>query len=271
MSIPVASAPTLLDRVVTRKPGPNWFSEWFNTPEYHLLYVERHDDEALNFAKALATYLRAHHCLTDGDMVADLACGAGRHARAFHKLGYTVTGLDLAPESIATAQALVKDSNKATLSFKVHDMRLPFAHEQYQLVTNLFTSFGYFDHQEHNRATLSAMVEALVVGGCAVIDYLNPATVLPNLPFAGTLTKGNTTFFIKKWADAEFIYKNIGFENQSGWQQYDEQVQLLTPDWFRQHMFSVGLAPLAIFGDYELGPYTNASPRQIIIARKLGR
>ena len=164
---------------------------------------------------------------------------------------------------------MVLSSQQATLRFRVHDMRRPFGAAQYQLVTNLFTSFGYFDSEEHNRTTLSAIAEALVPGGSVVIDYLNPAPILPKFPYEGVLEKGGTVFYIRKWADESFIYKNIGFMDGDEWKQYDEQVQLLTPDWFRKHLLAAGLAPQAFFGDYELGPYTASSPRQIVVARKL--
>lgn len=235
-----------------------------------MLYQERDQQEADAFISALCQWLEKQGCLTKGAPVADLACGAGRHARSFWKAGYDVTGLDLAPVSIAAAQEQVTAAQAPHLRFQVHDMRLPFGTEKYALITNLFTSFGYFQNLQENHDTLASISQALRPGGTTVIDYLNPAAILPTLPYRGVVQKQGMDFQVYKWADDAFIYKNIGFMAGDSWHQYDEQVQLLSTQWFRQALLQHKLSVLMVLGNYDLTTYQSTSPRQILVARKLG-
>jgi 2-polyprenyl-3-methyl-5-hydroxy-6-metoxy-1,4-benzoquinol methylase len=59
-----------------------WFSEWFDSPYYHVLYHNRDDREAQFFLDNLVNKLH----ITPGLKVADLACGKGRHAIYLNKL-----------------------------------------------------------------------------------------------------------------------------------------------------------------------------------------
>ena len=73
-----------------------WFSEWFNSPYYHILYQNRDYKEAESFIENLIHkqhFVRTQHFL-------DLACGKGRHAIYLNSKGFKVLGLDIAPESI---------------------------------------------------------------------------------------------------------------------------------------------------------------------------
>jgi 2-polyprenyl-3-methyl-5-hydroxy-6-metoxy-1,4-benzoquinol methylase len=85
-----------------RYPANNWFRTWFNSPYYHKLYQQHNDQEAWEFISRLVDYLQ----IPITEEVLDLACGKGRHARSFNKLGYQVTGLDLSEESILAAKAM---------------------------------------------------------------------------------------------------------------------------------------------------------------------
>ena len=48
-----------------------WFSEWFNSPYYHILYKNRNEVEAKSFIDKLISYLD----FKPTDQLLDLACG----------------------------------------------------------------------------------------------------------------------------------------------------------------------------------------------------
>ena len=123
------------------KEHPKWFQSWFDTPYYHILYKHRDFKEAEDFIKNLVSYLN----IDTDDSILDLACGKGRHSIFLNTLGYNVTGLDLSKNNIEHAK--VHESN--SLFFEVHDMRNTYG-TQFEVVLNLFTSFGYFDNKNDN-------------------------------------------------------------------------------------------------------------------------
>lgn len=151
----------------------SWFATWFNSPYYHKLYKNRDETEARFFINNLMIFLNPKK----SDKILDLACGKGRHAIFLNTLGFHVEGCDLAPESIAYAK---KHQNK-TLDFFVHDMRNQLHNKNYDLILNLFTSFGYFEVFDDNLKTLMAVHQALTKNGKLVIDFFNADYVLEHL------------------------------------------------------------------------------------------
>ena len=104
-----------------------------------------------------------------GWRVLDVACGAGRHARAFEAAGARCVGLDL-------SMALLRVARGVTGAPLVRaDMRaLPIRPGSMDLTVNLFTSFGYFERDAEHTAALHEMVATLRPRGWFVIDFLNP-------------------------------------------------------------------------------------------------
>ncbi len=79
-----------------------WFSTWFDSPFYHVLYDERNEKEANEFLNNLVAFLDPK----PGSSALDLACGAGRHSRALASHGLKVSGCDLSPNSIEEAKKI---------------------------------------------------------------------------------------------------------------------------------------------------------------------
>ena len=99
----------------------NWYTSWFDSPYYHILYKNRDDKEAGLFMKNLTSFLN----LSTSSKILDLACGKGRHSKYLNQLGYHVTGIDLSPQSIVYAKQFENDK----LFFEEHDMSLTYPHE----------------------------------------------------------------------------------------------------------------------------------------------
>jgi len=121
-----------------------WFEEWFGE-EYLQLYPHRDDAEAARAVELLveATGLQPHW------RVLDVACGAGRHARAFRAAGARCVGVDLSAPLLRIARGV-------TDAFLVRaDMRaLPIRAGSMDLTVNLFTSFGYRHNVTMTRSDL---------------------------------------------------------------------------------------------------------------------
>src|SRR5688500_7790687 len=94
----------------------NWFQVWFNSPYYHKLYFQRQGNQTDLFTRNLVNRLAPPL----DSLIVDLACARGTHAKMMADMGYDVTGIDLAPESIAVAKELENDK----LHFYQHDLRL---------------------------------------------------------------------------------------------------------------------------------------------------
>jgi SAM-dependent methyltransferase len=237
-----------------------WFKTWFDSPYYHLLYENRDENEAHDFILKLCSWLD----LKPGTKTLDLACGAGRHSRVMHQLGLDVSGCDLSVNSIAKAREEAPEG----LKFFVHDMRneLP---EQYEVVMNLFTSFGYFESLADNLKALQSIHKSLADGGILVIDFFNAEKVVREMKRRQEIRRGQILFHIKKDVLNGRIVKTIAFEADGESHFYQEKVQALDLVDFQQLLGETGFSINAIFGDYRLNPFdAESSDRLILICGK---
>ncbi|NRS88091.1 SAM-dependent methyltransferase [Flavobacterium sp. 7E] len=241
------------------QPTETWFSSWFDTPYYHILYKDRNYREAQVFMDNLTHYLN----LPEKAKVLDLACGKGRHSIYLNQLGFNVLGADLSENSIEQASKNTNDS----LHFEVHDMREPFE-EKYDAIFNLFTSFGYFENDEDNLTTLKAIKESLSEYGFAVIDFMNVTQVINTLVPEETKTVDGIDFHLKRYLKEGHIYKEIDFEDQGRKFHYTEKVRALTLNDFEELMEEAGIFLLDIFGDYKLKKFHKTESERLIMIFK---
>lgn len=243
----------------TTKNSENWFSTWFDTPYYHILYKNRNDEEAQTFMDNITHYLN----MPENGTILDLACGKGRHSIYLNKLGYNVTGVDLSENSIAIAAA----SSNETLRFKTHDMREPM-NETYDAVFNLFTSFGYFDTHEDNIKTLKAIKESINEYGFGVIDFFNADFIIENLVAEESKEIDGVTFNIKRYVENKKIIKEIRFEDKGESFFFTEKVSAFTLADFEEMMEEAGIYLLEIFGDYKLRKFYKSQSERLIMIFK---
>jgi SAM-dependent methyltransferase len=238
----------------------SWFANWFNSPFYHILYKNRDETESKFFIDNLTKKLDIklnHHVL-------DLACGKGRHAIYLNSKGYKVTGVDLASESIAHAQQFRNES----LDFFVHDMREPLS-QKYDIILNLFTSFGYFAEENDNQKAIQSMAQSLNPKGILLIDFLNTQKVIQQLIPYEEKTLDNITFYIRKKITDNFIEKEIRFEHLGQEYEFTERVKALTLIDFEKYFSKSNLKITSLLGNYSCEPYDSInSDRLIIVGEK---
>lgn len=239
----------------------NWFKYWFNTPHYHLLYGKRDYSEANAFIGTLVEHLQ----LDSKSSVMDLACGKGRHALALKEFYDNVIGTDISENSIIEARKKAVPG----LKFYTHDMRMPFYSNYFDLITNLFTSYGYFEKDSDNFRAIRNVGISLKKGGIFVLDFLNAKKVVANLVQEEVKTVEKTTFNISRVFEDGFIKKDIRFTDKGEDFHFTERVQGIMMEDFKKYFTSANLEILETFGSYNLEPFSEKdSDRLIIIAKK---
>jgi 2-polyprenyl-3-methyl-5-hydroxy-6-metoxy-1,4-benzoquinol methylase len=238
-----------------------WFAEWFDTPFYHILYKSRGNNEAQRFIDNLSEKLD----FQTNWQYCDMACGKGRHAIYLNSKGFDVVGLDLSPNNIWHAQA----SENETLQFHEHDIREVFRPEFFDVMLNLFTSFGYFENQEENQKAVVAMARNIKSNGTLVLDYMNSRKAIEGFNSYYQKTVDGIVFDINKRIELGYIFKNISFESKGQMHQFEERVKLLFLEDFRHFFEKAGLTLTEVYGDYDLNPYQDlVSDRMIMVCKK---
>ncbi len=238
-----------------------WFSTWFDSPYYHILYQNRDVQEAQTFIDTLLGHLQTKPTYT----IMDLACGKGRHSIYLNQKGFDVTGLDLSETNIAYA----KQFENEHLHFYQHDMRDIFRTAYFDLIINLFTSFGYFDTETENVVALRSTVAAIKPGGKLVVDFMNTNYILKHLVHDEEKEVNGILFHISRRIEKGYIVKTISFQDQGKLHTYYEKVKALTYDHFMEYFRMTSLRLVSIFGSYNLEPYEpETSERMIFILKK---
>ena len=198
-----------------------WFKHWFGTRYYSLLYGHRDVEDARPWVDAILGHWR----LPPGSTLLDLACGRGRHAYFFAEAGMEVTGIDISEASIAEARIAVPKAR-----FAVHDMRHHFRPGSFDAVCCLFTSLGYFEDLEDDRAVFRAVWAALRPGGVFVLDFMNTELVLRDLVECEHLTKEGVDFQVLRTCENGVFVKCITVRDGGEEHRFEERVQALTPE-----------------------------------------
>lgn len=238
-----------------------WFSTWFDSPYYHILYNNRDLLEAHQFMDRLLAYLHPKpHA-----RILDLACGQGRHSIYINQKGFDVTGIDLSAKSIAYARQFAS----GRLHFDVHDMRQVYKPAHFDFILNLFTSFGYFNNETENVVALAATVKSLKPGGKLVIDFMNTDKVISNLVAMEEKEVQGINFRITRGVENGFVVKTIRFADGEREYQFEERVRALREEDFRAYFSMVRLRLVEVFGDYTLNPFgREESDRMIFVLKK---
>jgi len=239
----------------------SWFANWFDSPYYHTLYKNRDEREAQVFIDKLIDYLQ----IPKGSKLIDIACGKGRHAKYFNQKGMDVVGVDLSPNSINTAK---KDENK-NLQFSVHDMRENYQEETFDVVTNLFTSFGYFEDNKDEQKAINAMASNLKEEGLLIIDFMNAKKVIDHLVLNEQKTIDGIQFEITRQVKDGYILKDIRITDEKEEQQFQEKVKAITLADYSEFITNAGVKIIDIFGNYKLDNFDEKiSDRLILICKK---
>ena len=237
-----------------------WFASWFDSRYYPILYQHRDYSEAEHFLRVLMGALQPPATAR----MLDLACGRGRHSVFLNRMGFDVTGVDLSPESISDAKAHENDR----LHFHVRDMRLPFELGSFDYVLNLFTSFGYFQDKQDNLKVLGNIRSALSPDGQLVLDFFNVETVIRNLVKSESKTLNGIQFNIRRAHQDGFILKDIEVVDGGRSFLFQERVQALSLEDFRQLTDDAGLEIEKTWGNYDGAPWLpGETPRLILFCQ----
>ncbi|WP_405796473.1 class I SAM-dependent methyltransferase [Streptomyces sp. NBC_01506] len=204
-----------------------------------------------------------------GTRVLDQCCGVGVYTVPLARHGYRTTGVDLHPELLERA-GLVCAEAKVEAAFVQADVREYVAPDAFDVVLNMYTSFGYFEDPEENLQVLRNACESLAPGGRLIVDLLSKETYaswvgppkIVDVPGGmvvmrdhilddwsryrtdWTLVRGNTaehsslTCWVYSATELRAMFEQAGFEN------------------------------VECFGDWDGGPYDGGATRLIVRGSK---
>ena len=243
-----------------------WFEdESFWNGLYPFMFAERKFDIAEDEARSILDLVN----LGEGDVL-DLACGPGRHAVALAKEGFRVTGVDLSPFLLQKAISLAR-TESVDVEWVRDDMRHFVRPEAFDLVINIFTSFGYFDDKRDDTTVLQNIHRNLRAGGVLVMETMGKEW----------LARGFLPTTAEELADGRLLVQR--HEIFDDWTRIKNQWILIEGDkatTFRFHhtvysgqeimdrLVDVGFSDVQLFGGLDGSEYGLNARRLVAVARK---
>ena len=121
-----------------------WYKSWFGN-EYLTVYAHRDEEEARQVIDLIQRFIKINSDFN----ILDLCCGQGRHVLHLASLGFKVMGIDLSRTLLEVAK--YKKNKDDSAHFIQADMRNLPTSQSFDLLLNLFTSFGYFETDKQIR------------------------------------------------------------------------------------------------------------------------
>jgi len=200
--------------------------------------------------------------------VLDLCCGPGRFAGLLAGEGYQVTGVDKSPFLLDLAKREYGDTGE--IEWVLSDMREFIRKESYDLVLNLYTSFGYFKDPAEDLLVLKNISRSLRSGGSFVIEVMGKEVI----------AKDFEEFLTTKTEDGLFIQ---GHEILDNWNRIRSEWTLIRNGNIRTTTFEhslygasdlirlcemAGFTEIQVFGDFDGNPYDHNATLLIITGKK---
>ncbi|MEU3961762.1 class I SAM-dependent methyltransferase [Streptomyces buecherae] len=207
--------------------------------------------------------------LPAGARVLDLCCGPGVFTVPLARRGYAVTGVDRSPAMLERARALSVERS-APATYVEADVRAYAQPGAFDVVLNMFTSFGYFEDPADNARALRTMHDSLAPGGTLLLDLAGKELLAGRVTPPKVVRRGDdllvqTDTVLDDWARLRSDWVLVR----------GDRVTRASLVWFvysavelRQMAREAGFTRIEVFGDFDGRPYDQDAQRLILRATR---
>ena|SRR2546422_4797372 len=137
--------------------------EWWKDIYNKQIYFDLYEEEDTKLAEKEVQLVLALLHPPDGARILDVCCGYVRYSIPLAQRGFQVTGVDLSAKQIQHAREVARKA-RVHLDFHVADARKLDFHGVFDVVLNMFVSFGFFKDENENKEVLRGVFRALKRG-----------------------------------------------------------------------------------------------------------
>jgi len=204
-----------------------------------------------------------------GAALLDLCCGHGRHTVEFARQGYKLTGVDRNARYLERARQRAADAD-LDIEFVQDDMRTFRRPNAFDGVTNLLTSFGYFDDPDDDRRVLEN-VHISLKSGRRLVAEMSGKEVLARI------------YQKRDWDVQDGVYQMVEREPIDNWSrlkirwifvkdgkthEFHLTLRLYSASELADLLMSVGFRDVRIYGGLDGSPYDQKAKRMVAVAVK---
>ena len=244
--------------------APDWWQTWFG-PGYLAVY----DDYLAERTPVEVDQIEALLRMKPPRRVLDLPCGQGRHSIELARRGYDVTGVDLSPFMLDVAR-----TRAAAAGIQVRwlegDMRRPPGGGSFDVILNLFTSFGYFADPADDQLVLTAGMARLAPGGRLLLEVINGTRIMNDFQSREWFTIGRAAVMEARTLDRSsqrmVVERTVSIPPDE--ETTVHALRLYTGEQLEAAMRSAGFGRVALYGDWDGGPLRPDSLRLLALGSR---
>ena len=201
--------------------------------------------------------------------ILDLPCGQGRHAIELARRGYDVTGVDLSAYMLGVARERA-DAASVRVRWLSGDMREALPGESFDVVLNLFTSFGYFANEADDRRVVRAAASMLAPGGRFLLEVINGQRVIANFQEREWFTVGQIVVMERRSLDmpTRRMVVERTVSSTSGDDTSVHAVRLYSGPDVKAMLDAVGFGRVELYGDWDGASLTPESLRVLAVGTR---
>ena len=212
---------------------------------------------------------------SQGLRILDAPCGYGRHLKEFARRGYGVAGVDLCPSFVESARGSLQRAD-AQADVQCGELRrLPFPEESFDVILNLFYSFGFYADENDNIQSMAEFARVLRSGGRLLLHTdVNLARIHSgryNQPWQRRLVDGSLLRIFERFdPESRRMVGEWVIQNDGSIERRSYSMRIYSRDEFSEMCRKAGLEIEKVFGSFDPDreEYTDASEELIFIARK---
>ncbi|MDR1301554.1 MAG: class I SAM-dependent methyltransferase [Treponema sp.] len=204
-----------------------------------------------------------------GPLVLDLCCGVGRITLELARRGFIATGVDITESYLQTAREDAAYEN-LPVEFIHADVRSFTRPRFFDVVSNLYVSFGYFEQPADDRLMVQHAFDSLKPGGVLIIETLGKEIAVRDFVEREWFTReGRTVLTEYTPVDSWGGLKNRWILIKEGtWIERTFTQRLYAGSELRRLFLEVGFASVELYGDWNDGMYDNQAQMLIAVGRK---
>jgi ubiquinone/menaquinone biosynthesis C-methylase UbiE len=207
--------------------------------------------------------------INPGSHILDLCCGVGRHSLELARRGFTVTGVDNTTRYLKQAKARAK-KEALNIEFIMADMRKFLRKNRFDVVMNLFTSFGFFENQKDDKRVISNVYKSLKFGGAFVMDLIGKEVVAKDFQKTGWVDFDGLFLLEKrKIYDNWSRIHNTWILIKEGRQKVEElDLRLYSASELKTLLIESGFKRVDVYGNLVGDPYDEKAQRLVLVGHK---
>jgi SAM-dependent methyltransferase len=207
--------------------------------------------------------------LKESAKILDLCSGIGRHSLEFARRGFQVTGVDRTKTYLDKAKNQAKTAG-LNIEFVNEDMRTFLRADTFDVVVNMFTSFGYFEDAEDDRQVIDNVYASLKSGGKFLIEMMGKEIL-------------GRDFRERDWNEINGLIILEDRKLLNNWEKIQNRWIILTDDKRVEHNFVLrlysakeltlllkqcGFSHAKVYGSLEGLDYDHKAKRLVVVATK---